>query len=78
MSAPVKEPESADAILERTIGTAVPVTEPHWYMTIYGPRCLHCGHSNGESRMRIAGEKPADPKLTFVYEEDDYVCGCQF
>ena len=72
-------PESADAILERTIGTAVPVTKPHWYMTIHATQCLLCGRdAYPEQRMRVAGKRPTDPNLRHVYEEGDYACGEHF
>ncbi len=78
MSAPVKG-RCAEDFLESGVTLPVPVTEPHWYLTVHATQCLLCGRDQyPEERVRIAGERPADPNLRHVYEEGDYACGEHF
>lgn len=46
----------------------VPVSERHWYRLYIG-ECPVCGRDKS-FRIRVAGERPADPAERYVYLPD--------
>jgi hypothetical protein len=70
---------SASDVERGLLPRRVSVREPHWYIEIVKCGCLLCGARSGDpQRIRIPGERPADPSQRFIVDEFDWACGSHF
>lgn len=55
----------------------VSVGEPHWYLTIIDRGCVLCGRGQ-DTRVRVSGKPPTDPRDRYLDDGADYACGSHF
>lgn len=52
--------------------------ESHWYATIMEEGCVLCGAGGRETRLRVPGQRPSDPRNRFASDYHDWACSDHF